>query len=67
MRRGNCPTLQSILAKIEKGGGTYIDAHEYAYQAGKLLSRIFGQTITVDVLPNGQLDVSNAKRSFPTL
>ncbi len=62
VRRGNCPTLQSIFAKIEKGGGTYIDAHEYTYQVGKLLSRIFGQTITVDVLPNGQLDISNTKK-----
>ena len=52
--------LNAILAKIEKGGGTYIDAHDYAYLAGKMLSDIFGCTITVDVLPNGQLDVVDA-------
>lgn len=61
-RRGNSPTLKAILDKISNGGGTYVDAHEYAYQAGKILSNIFGKTITVDVLPNGQLDVSNARK-----
>ena len=59
-RRGDSPTLRALLEKVQAGRANYLDAHEYAYDVGAILSKIFGETITVDVLPDGMISFDDA-------
>lgn len=60
--------MASVAKKVEAGTATYIDVEDYAYHAGKSLSKSLQNYITEDILPNGHVPQNVAEKVLiPTL
>lgn len=59
--------IQSLLEKIQSGGGTYGDAQNYAYQIGQALSQALGENLSSAVLPDGRMYYNIASRVLEPL
>lgn len=57
-----------ILDKLREKNANFVDASEYANELGEILSKVFGYTFSVDVLPDGKMYYNIAKRTVePTM
>ncbi|MDT2848770.1 hypothetical protein P7H60_06315 [Vagococcus carniphilus] len=62
------PKLKKLLAQLSLKKATYLDANEFAIEIGKVLTNVFEQNVSVEVLPNGKMYFNIAERLLnPTL
>lgn len=54
--------LQDLLALVNEGKATYIQAEEVAYEIGTALSQAFGNCLSSAVLPDGKMYFNIAQR-----
>lgn len=60
--------IQRILGVIASGKGTYEDVNEYAIRLGEILSKVYSNKITKELLPDGKMYYNIAKRTIePTM
>lgn len=60
--------IQRILGVIASGKGTYEDVNEYAIRLGEILSKVYSNKITKEILPDGKMYYNIAKRTIePTM
>lgn len=60
--------IQRILGIIANGKGTYEDVNEYAIRLGEILSKVYSNKITKEILPDGRMYYNIAKRTIePTM
>lgn len=60
--------IKNILDKLKEKNANFVDASEYANELGEILSKVFGDTFSVEVLPDGKMYYNIAKRTVePTM
>lgn len=60
-------TLKNAMEILENKRATYLDAHDFAIEAGEILSDILQTKITADVLPDGKMYYNIADRILNTM
>ena len=55
--------IKKILEKLKEKNANFVDASEYANELGEILSKVFGDTFSVEVLPDGKMYFNIAKRT----
>jgi hypothetical protein len=55
--------IKNILDKLKEKNANFVDASEYANELGEILSKVFGYTFSVEVLPDGKMYYNIAKRT----
>lgn len=58
----NSTKLKELLQLINEGKASYVEAEEFAHEAGTLLSQTFGKYITSATLPDGRMYYNIADR-----
>lgn len=60
-------TLKNAIKMLENKKATYLDAHDFAIEAGEILSDILQTKITADILPDGKMYYNIADRILNTM
>lgn len=59
--------IASLYAKVRDGTATYVEANEFAIEAGEILANTFAKTLSSDVLPDGKMYYNIANRIIPEM
>ena len=55
--------ISSLYEKVRNGAATYVEANDFAIEAGRILAEVFQNNISSEVLPDGKLYYNIAKRT----
>ena len=54
--------ISRLYAKVRDGTATYVEANEFAIEAGDILAKVFSRNISSSVLPDGKMYYNIAER-----
>lgn len=62
LKTGESAKLKKLMAQLKANDVNYIDANEFAIELGNILSGVFGEVITPELLPDGKMYFNIADR-----